>query len=103
AGPTAVSARAAVPGKRLPATRTTGDGKAGDGPNAQKTWVDANIQITPATASNEIGTTHTLTVHVNVTDVSGFSNAPVGTTVTANITAGPGSFVGGGTSKTCTT
>ena len=34
--------------------------------DAVATFVDANIQITPATANNPIGTTHTLTGHVNV-------------------------------------
>ena len=36
-------------------TRTTGDAHAGDSADAQKTWVDANIQITPATADNPVG------------------------------------------------
>src|SRR5207249_2259357 len=58
-----------------------------------KTWVDATIAITPATATNAVGTNHTLTITVTA----------VGTTVgngtaTASITSGPGSFVG---SPTC--
>ena len=32
------------------------------------TVVDANIQITPATATNRVGDTHTFTAHVNVND-----------------------------------
>ncbi|MDQ1425131.1 MAG: large repetitive protein, partial [Acidimicrobiaceae bacterium] len=61
--------------------------------------VDANIQITPATAINPIGTTHTLTGHVNVNSGSGFANAPNGTTINFSLT-GPASFVG---PSSCTT
>src|SRR6185295_4937339 len=68
--------------------------------NANKTWVDANIGITPATANNRIGTNHTLTVHVNVNPGTGYVNAPAGTSITASIVSGPGSFVG---SPTCLT
>jgi len=68
--------------------------------DAIKTYVDANIQISPATASNPIGTTHTLTGHVNVNPGSGFVNAPDGTTITFSIVSGPGSFVG---PSSCTT
>src|SRR5207247_2483283 len=58
-----------------------------------KTYADATIAITPATATNAVGTNHTLTITVTA----------VGTTVgngtaTASITSGPGSFVG---SPTC--
>src|SRR5262249_11868491 len=63
--------------------------------------VDANIQITPATAANAVGTNHTLTGHVNVNDGTGFVNAPAGTLITFTILSGPGSFVGG--VNTCTT
>ena len=48
-----------------PATAGIGTGPDGSGP-AVKTWVDANIQITPASANNPVGTNHTLTGHVNV-------------------------------------
>ena len=81
--------------------RETGDGLPGDSANAQKTWVDANIQITPATATNPLNTNHTLTGHVNVNSGSGFVNAPDGTLITFTIQSGPGSFVGG--LNTCTT
>src|SRR5262249_2784350 len=40
--------------------------------------VDANIQITPATATNAVGTNHTVHCHVNVNDGSGEVNAPDG-------------------------
>ena len=41
------------------------DGQAPNGPDAVKTFVDANIQITPANATNPIGTNHVLTITVN--------------------------------------
>src|SRR3954454_5883107 len=41
--------------------------------------VDANIQLTPATATNRVGTPHTLTCHINVNDGTGQANAPAGT------------------------
>jgi uncharacterized repeat protein (TIGR01451 family) len=61
--------------------------------------VDANIQVTPASAINPIGTNHTLTGHVNVNSGSGFANAPAGTTITFSLT-GPASFVGPGSCQT---
>src|SRR5207247_642250 len=78
------------------ATRTT-DGTAGNSNPASKTWADATIAITPATATNALGTNHTLTITVTA----------VGTTLgngsaTASIMSGPGSFVGSPTcSYTC--
>ena len=61
---------------------------------------DANIQITPASATNAIGTTHTLTGHVNVNDGTGLENAPDGTLISFAIPSGPGVFVG---PSSCTT
>src|SRR5205814_4791151 len=66
----------------------------------QKTWVDANIQITPLSATNPIGPTHTLTGHVNVNLGTGFVNAPDNTTINFSIVSGPGSFTG---SSSCLT
>src|SRR5262249_18264818 len=64
------------------------------------TFVDANIQINPPTANNPIGTTHTLTGHVNVNaGVQNFSNAPDGTTIVFTMT-GPATFSG---PSSCTT
>src|SRR6266536_2802725 len=62
--------------------------------------VDANIQLTPATATNRVGTNHVLTCHINVNDGNGSANAPAGTTCTGAILSGQGSFVG---SNQCTT
>src|SRR4051812_10559165 len=81
--------------------RATGDANVGDSVDAHKNWVDANIQVTPATADNAVGTNHTLTGHVNVNDGSGFANAPVGTLITFTKVSGPGTFVGG--NNTCLT
>jgi hypothetical protein len=74
--------------------------------------VDANIQITPLTATNPVGTNHTLTGHVNVNDGSGagFVNAPDGTTITFSLTnlggatatfVGPSSCVTTGGTGSC--
>src|SRR5580765_6967864 len=88
-------------------TRTTGDANVGDGPNAQKVWVDANIQISPPTATNAVGTNHVLTITVNA--INGTIDAGPHT-ATASIVSGPGGFVGspsctytgGGASASCT-
>jgi uncharacterized repeat protein (TIGR01451 family) len=91
-----------------PFTVATG-GAAPNSGDASKVFVDANIQITPATANNPVGTNHTLTGHVNVNAGSGFGNAPAGTAIAFSIVSGPGSFVGGvnscttaGTTGSCT-
>ncbi len=79
------------------------DGTSPNSGDAVKLFVDANIQITPASANNAVGTNHTLTGHVNVNAGTGggYVNAPAGTTIVFSILSGPGSFVGGVT--TCTT
>jgi hypothetical protein len=63
-----------------------------------KTWVNAKISITPASDLNPVGTTHTLTctIEINAGDGAGFVDAPDGTLCDADITDGPGSFVGDG-------
>jgi hypothetical protein len=76
--------------------RETGDANAGDSTDAQKEWVDAKIDITPATADNPVGTNHVLTI--TVTAINGTIDAGPHT-ATASIASGPGSFVG---SPTCT-
>ena len=72
------------------------NGVAPNSADAIKTFVNANIQITPANATNPVGTTHVLTITVNA--VGGTIDAGPHT-ATASITSGPGSFVG---SPTCT-
>ena len=44
--------------------RHRGEHERGGSGDASKTWVDANIRITPATATNAVGTNHTLTITV---------------------------------------
>jgi uncharacterized repeat protein (TIGR01451 family) len=76
------------------------NGVAPNSGNAMATFVDANVQVTPATAINPIGTTHTLTGHVNVNTGSGaFANTPAGTTINFS-PSGPAAFVG---SSSCAT
>jgi uncharacterized repeat protein (TIGR01451 family) len=79
-----------------------------DGPCEPLQVVDANIQITPASAVNPVSTNHTLTAHVNVNNGAGFVSAPQATTITFSIVSGPGSFAGpnicttAGSSGSCT-
>jgi uncharacterized repeat protein (TIGR01451 family) len=77
------------------------DGTGDNSPDAVKTFVDANIQLAPPSANNAVGTSHTVTGHVNVNSGSAFGNAPEGTTISFSIVSGAGSFVGG--TNTCTT
>ena len=68
-------------------SRATGDTKSQDSLDATKTWVDAYIQISPLTASNEVGTNHVLTVTVKTNDGSGSGYQPAsGVSVTASLT-----------------
>src|SRR5262249_33722395 len=67
------------------------DGSGLNGANAVKTFVDANVQITPD-GVNRVGDPHVFTAHVNVNDGSGvgFVNAPAGTVVSVAKVSGPG-------------
>src|SRR5262249_32040755 len=101
-GVTVVQATSDIPVGGVVITRTTGTAAntaSGGSGNAQKNWVDANIQITPATATNPVGTNHVLTCHINVNDGTGCANAPDGTVCTVSITSGPGTP----TTQNCTT
>ena len=62
-----------------------------------KTFVDANIQITPANATNPIGTNHVLTITVNALGRHDRTRGRIRRH--ASIVSGPGTFVG---SPTCT-
>jgi hypothetical protein len=105
AGTTVISATSNIPVNGVSITRTTGTAvntASGGSDNAQKLWVqpDANIQITPATATNPVNTDHVLTCHINTSpDSVTYSNAPDGTVCTVTIISGPGTPV----SQTCTT
>ncbi|MFL5936047.1 MAG: hypothetical protein ACJ76U_04320, partial [Gaiellaceae bacterium] len=89
AGTVTAHATAALSIGGQPVTVAT-SGVAPNSGDAVKTFVDANIQLTPATATNPLGTNHVLHCHINVNDGSGFVNAPAGTVCTVNIIAGPG-------------
>src|SRR5213076_2067878 len=88
-GTTVVSATSSIPLTGDGSITRTTNGTAGNRGTANTTWVDATIAIAPATATNAVGTNHTLTITVTA----------VGTTLgdgtaTASITSGPGSFAG---------
>src|SRR5207248_499594 len=91
AGTTAVSATSNIPVDGDGSLSRTTDGTAGSSGPAQMNWVDANIQIAPATATNPVGTNHTVAITVNT---SGGTIAAGGGTATASIASGPGSFAG---------
>jgi hypothetical protein len=83
-------------------TRSTASnpGPGGTGP-ATKTYVSANIGISPLTADDPVGDLHTLTATVTTNDGSGEGQpqaAPDGTVVNLSIVSGPGSLA----SPTCT-
>src|SRR4029077_10831771 len=64
-----------------------------------KTWVSAAVSVTPPTATNLVGQTHTFTVHVNVIGADGTTTpqpAPDGSTVTWTFN-GPGIVAAGAT------
>src|SRR4029079_1750184 len=97
-GTSVVSATSDIPVNGQTITRTTNtpvNTTAGGSGNASKAWVDANIQIAPANATNAVGTNHVLTITINAL---GGTIAAGPHTATASI-SGPGSFVGG---NTCT-
>ena len=109
-GTTVVSATSNIPVAGETITRTTNTAvntAAGGSGNASKLWVNANIQITPVTDANTVGTNHVLTITVNA--LGGTIDAGPQTT-TASIVSGPGSFVsspsctytGGAATATCT-
>jgi hypothetical protein len=77
------------------------DGTGGNSGDAVKTFVDANIQINPPTATNNVGVPHVFTAHVNVNrgDGSGFVNAPAGTVISFTKVSGPGTL----SASSCTT
>src|SRR5438309_553981 len=104
-GTTVVSATSSIPLTGEGSVTRTTNGTAGNSGPASKTWVDASIAITPAAATNAVGTNHTLTITVTA------AGSTIGSgTATASITSGPGGFVGppacsytgGGTTASCT-
>ena len=77
-------------------TRTTGDTHAGDSPSATKSFVDANITITPSSSVNEIGNAHTFTV--TFTAIPGTAGPVSFGTITPSVSGSPTS-----TTNTCNT
>src|SRR5439155_1256492 len=104
-GTTVVSATSSIPLTGDGSVTRTTDGTAGNSGTASKTWADATIAITPATATNALGTNHTLTITLTVP-----TRRSSDLSATASITSGPGSFVGsptcsytgGGATASCT-
>src|SRR5437667_11993963 len=101
-----VSATSSIPLTGNGSVSRTTNGTAGNSVPPSKTWVDATIAITPATATNAVGTNHTLTI-----TVTAVGTTLGGGTATASITSGPGGFVadsstcsytGGGATASCT-
>ena len=92
-GTTVVNASTTVTVSGVSLTRTTNSVGLNSGP-ANKIWdsADANIQISPLTATSLVNTGHTLTGHVNVNPGTGSVNAPDGTTISFTIASGPGSL-----------
>jgi len=95
-----------------PATANIPAGPGGSGP-AVKTFVDANITITPPNATNEVGQNHTFTVTVkqNAGGGAGFVNVPNGTKPTVTLVNSNGAafnissnvcFTAGTTAGQCT-
>ena len=60
---------------------------------AQKTYVDASIELSPQQATNDVNDPHTIVAHVTKNDGSGVTNAE-DVTVTFTVTSGTATFVG---------
>ncbi|MFC2105366.1 lamin tail domain-containing protein, partial [Candidatus Bipolaricaulota bacterium] len=85
----------------IPLTRQT-DGTGDNSDDAGKTYVDAQIDVGPLTATNKVGDPHTVTATVQVDDGTGWAPAASGVTVNfslLNNTAGA-SFIGGSSATT---
>src|SRR5438034_3564083 len=88
-GTTVVSATSSIPLTDAGSVTRTTDGTAGNSGPASKTWVDATNAITPATATNAVGTNH----RSEERRVGKESTLGSGT-ATSRSTRGPGSSVG---------
>ncbi|HZQ04692.1 MAG TPA: hypothetical protein VFA88_11825 [Gaiellaceae bacterium] len=90
-GVVTVNASTTVTVNGVQLTRALGDNQAGDGAPATKTFVDAEILLSPLSVTNPAGTPHTFTVTVkqNLGDGNGFV-ALQGATVTPTATFGNG-------------
>jgi hypothetical protein len=86
-------------GARSPVTVQPGSAAYATPPNATKTWVALDVSVTPPTATNLVGQSHTFTVHVDTIGADGTTTpqpAPDGTTVTWSFN-GPGLVAAGST------
>src|SRR5437867_1356574 len=104
-GTTVGSAASTIPLPGAGSVNRTTNGAAGNSAPASKTWADATIAITPAPATNAVGTNHTLTITVTA------ARTTLGVPYTTLFrSSGPGSFVGsptcsytgGGATASCT-
>jgi hypothetical protein len=83
-------------------TRSTGSGGL-NGADGQKTYVDAQIDLTPLTATNNINEPHTITATVQQNPGTGWITAPDGTTVNFSLLNNTAGAVFVGNVSTCTT
>ena len=79
------------------------DGVGNNSADGVKTYVDANISITPLAATNQVGTAHTFTVTVMKNTGNGSFVPAAGETVTANVTPSNGATItsAGGAHPAC--
>lgn len=66
---------------------------------AVKRWVEARLEVTPSTATNRIGDTHTFAATLEFDTGSGFAPAPAGETIAWALDSGPGAL----SATSCTT
>src|SRR5207249_4252979 len=98
-GPGAINATISPTVGGIVLTRSTGDGLSGDSTDANKTYVDAQLQISPLAKTNELGKDHVITATVNTDsgDRHGLTLFPY-TTLFRSLTNSSGAtagFVGG--------
>src|SRR5207247_2248637 len=104
-GTTVVSATSSIPLTGDGSVNRTTNGTAGNSGPASKTWEDATIAITPATATNAVGTNHTLTITVTAVGSSiGNGTATASTTRrSCDLVGSPTcSYTGAGATASCT-
>jgi hypothetical protein len=95
-----VTAMVTMGGVQVTRSTATNPGPGGTGP-ATKTYVSANIGLSPLTADDPVGDLHTLTATVTTNNGSGEGQpqpAPDGTVVSFSLVSGPGSLA----SPSCT-
>src|SRR5207249_2374638 len=104
-GTTVVSATSSIPLTGDGSVTRTTNSTAGNSGPANKTWVDATIAITPATATNAVGTNHALTITVTAvgTTIGKSRRTQISTPVTVRSLISPTCrYTGGGATASCT-